>query len=193
MLGIDPDERMAALAGASGIEVEVARLEDWEAGEHRFDLVIAGQSWHWVDPTIGATRAAGLLDAGGRLAPFWNYRHPSDELEGRVLPIYERLAPSLLGHSPLLGTVDDVEELARYAETIGASGAFARLETRRFPWTASYTTADWLGLSRTQSDHRLLGEEALELLLAAVAGALGEDGPWTVRYESAVVVAELDR
>jgi SAM-dependent methyltransferase len=58
VLGVDPDARMAAFARQSGTEVEVARFEDWEASGREFDLVIAGQAWHWVDPVAGAARAA---------------------------------------------------------------------------------------------------------------------------------------
>ncbi|HVB04693.1 MAG TPA: class I SAM-dependent methyltransferase [Acidimicrobiales bacterium] len=189
VLGIDPDPRMAELGRERGLEVEVGRFEEWETAGRRFDLVIAGQAWHWVEPRIGPTKASRLLERGGRLAPFWNYRHPAGPLQSRLEPLYARLAPALLEHSPLLGTVDDIEELNRYAEAITLSGVFEVAEILRFPWTTSYTTEEWAGLSRTQSDHRLLAPEALEELLAAVGEELAHGGPWVVDYESAVVIA----
>ena len=72
VLGVDPDERMAAQARARGLEVEVARIEDWDPAGRHFDAVVAGQAWHWVDPAAGARRAAQALRPGGRLAVFWN-------------------------------------------------------------------------------------------------------------------------
>jgi SAM-dependent methyltransferase len=58
VLGVDPDARMADLARQSGVESEVATFEAWDLGGREFDLVIAGQASHWVDPVVGAARAA---------------------------------------------------------------------------------------------------------------------------------------
>ncbi|MFG2003817.1 class I SAM-dependent methyltransferase [Spirillospora sp. NPDC048911] len=77
VLGVDPDARMAELARRTGIESEVATFEDWEPAGRTFDAVIAGQSWHWVDPVAGAAKAAEVLRPGGRLAVFWNAGDPS--------------------------------------------------------------------------------------------------------------------
>ncbi len=57
MLGVEPDERMAAFARRSRVEVEVARFEDWQSAGRQFDAVIAGTAWHWVDPVAGAAKA----------------------------------------------------------------------------------------------------------------------------------------
>src|ERR1044072_5458450 len=46
-LGIEPDARMADLAQARGLRVEVATFEAWEPADRRFDALIAAQSWHW--------------------------------------------------------------------------------------------------------------------------------------------------
>ena len=48
VLGVDPDPRMAELARGSGLDVEVAKFEQWDAAGRTFDAVIAGQAWHWV-------------------------------------------------------------------------------------------------------------------------------------------------
>lgn len=61
VLGVEPDARMADLARARGLEVEVATFEAWDPVGRFFDAVIAGQSWHWVDPVVGAAKAAQLL------------------------------------------------------------------------------------------------------------------------------------
>src|SRR5688500_13082490 len=67
VLGVEPDERMAALARETGIQVETARFEDWEPRGRAFDAVVAAQSWHWVDPLAGAVTAAEVLRPGSRL------------------------------------------------------------------------------------------------------------------------------
>jgi hypothetical protein len=58
VLGVEPDARMAAFARGSGVEVEVATFEAWDAAGRAFDAVVAGTAWHWVDPVAGAAKAA---------------------------------------------------------------------------------------------------------------------------------------
>jgi 2-polyprenyl-3-methyl-5-hydroxy-6-metoxy-1,4-benzoquinol methylase len=50
VLGIDPDARMAEFAQRSGVEVEVSRFEAWDGAGRKFDAVVCGESWHWLDP-----------------------------------------------------------------------------------------------------------------------------------------------
>ena len=61
VLGVEPDPKMAALARKKGFEVEAGRFEDWDSAGRTFDGVIAGQTWHWVDPVVGAAKAASVL------------------------------------------------------------------------------------------------------------------------------------
>ena len=77
VVGVDVDERMAAFARSRGLEVEVARFEGWDSAGREFDAVIAGRTWHWVEPLSGATKAAEVLRPGGRLAVFWNMFQPT--------------------------------------------------------------------------------------------------------------------
>jgi len=65
VLGVEPDSRMAAVARAHGIRVEVATFEAWDPAGRRFDLVMSAQAWHWIDPAVGLKKAAVLLSAGG--------------------------------------------------------------------------------------------------------------------------------
>lgn len=70
VLGIKPDVRMADFARASGLPVEVSTFEAWQPAGRQFDVVIAAQSWHWIDPVAGALKAAEVLRHGGKLAIF---------------------------------------------------------------------------------------------------------------------------
>jgi SAM-dependent methyltransferase len=70
VVGIEPDQRMAAVARASGVDVRVASFEVWEPGAARFDLAVSGQAWHWVDPVTGPAKAAAVLDPGGHIGLF---------------------------------------------------------------------------------------------------------------------------
>jgi hypothetical protein len=49
---------MAELARQGGTGTEVAKFEDWDPAGRTFNVVIAAQAWHWVDPAAGAAKAA---------------------------------------------------------------------------------------------------------------------------------------
>src|SRR3984885_6345032 len=93
LLGVDPDPRMAELAAASGLDVEVAKFEQWDPAGRAFDAVIAGQAWHWVDMAAGAGKAAAALRPGGGLAVFWNAFEPPAELRAAFGAVYQRVVP----------------------------------------------------------------------------------------------------
>ena len=57
VLGVKPDERMAELARQSGLEVEVTTFGNWDPAGRAFDMVIAAQAWHWIDPLAGADQS----------------------------------------------------------------------------------------------------------------------------------------
>ena len=76
VLGLEPDARMADVARRHGVVVEAGTIEEWDAGDRHFDLLTAGQAWHWVDPDPGAAKAAQVLRPGGRIGLFWNQAHP---------------------------------------------------------------------------------------------------------------------
>src|SRR3954454_15699244 len=66
VLGVDVDARMAEVSRSRyGIEAEVAEFEQWDPAGRSFDAVVAGQTWHWVDPAAGAAKAAQVLRPGG--------------------------------------------------------------------------------------------------------------------------------
>src|SRR5579862_5930053 len=103
VLGVEVDERMASVARAKGLDVEVATFEEWDPRGRRFDLVTAAQAWHWIDPRAGAAKAAQLLDDGGIVGVFWNLGDPPPELAARLRPIYARLEPALERAATSLG------------------------------------------------------------------------------------------
>jgi SAM-dependent methyltransferase len=93
VLGVDPDARLAEFARRSGVEVEVSTFEAWEPPGRKFDVVVSGESWHWVDPVAGAAKAADVLRPGGRLAVFWNTGQPPAGLAEAFAEVYRRVLP----------------------------------------------------------------------------------------------------
>lgn len=76
VLAVEPDARMAAVAQAKGIPVELATFEDWDPAGRRFDRVVFAASFHWVDPAVALPKIRGILDDGGKLALIWNRLRP---------------------------------------------------------------------------------------------------------------------
>ncbi len=153
-------------------EPDTGGAREREAGGagRRFDLVCAAESWHWLDPNSRFACAGTLLRTGGWLARWWNRPAPDpDPLRQSIDHCYERLAPTLTKHfmAPEGPPAD--------AEAPGGSGFEAALR-RRYAWSRTFRTTEWLDLLRTQSDHRLLPDEHRERLLAAVGEAIDAAG-----------------
>ncbi len=188
VLGIEPDERMARVARGKGLEVEISTLEDWPARGRRFELLTCAQAWHWIDPQIGAAKAAELLTPGGRLAAFWNFAAPPSPLRERFEDIYARLAPELHRHSALLGHTEG--RLRGVTLAIERSGRFGPPHTRTWAWSRRYTSALWLEHLLTHSDHKALPESGREALLEALGAAIDAcGGTLEVGYETHLVSA----
>jgi SAM-dependent methyltransferase len=179
VVGIEPDERMAAVAVGHGVEVEIGTFEKWDARGRRFDLLVSGQAWHWVDPVVGAARAAEVLRPGGRFAAFWNVMHHVPAVRAVFDDVYNRHAPDLLTSSVALGVDTTIDGRADVAAA-GLSGAAFRDVTERrvtYEWRADYTPSDWIGLLRTHSDHEILAPATREALLDDLEAALTAIGP----------------
>jgi SAM-dependent methyltransferase len=188
VLGVEVDERMASVAHAKGISVEVAAFESWDDRGRRFDLLGCGQAWHWIDPRGGALKAAEVLSPGGRIGCFWNFGDPPAEVREALKPVYRRLAPELETDSVVLGNMTSRFEVA--ARELTASGGFEDVDLRRFPWSKTYGTAEWIAVVATHSDHLALPGPQLDALLAAVGSAIDSlGGSFEMAYRTMLVTA----
>ena len=188
VLGVEVDERMAEVARTKGIAVEVGTFEDWDNRGRRFELVTCGQAWHWIDPRRGALKAADVLRPGGRIGCFWNFGDPPTQFREVVKPVYLRLAPELEERSVALGHFTDRFEAAERELT--ASGRFEEVAVRRFPWSRTYTTAEWIDVVGTHSDHHALQGPQLDALLAAIGSAIDSlGGSFEMVYGTMLVTA----
>jgi SAM-dependent methyltransferase len=188
VLGVDVDARMAELARAKGLEVEVAAFEQWGANGRRFDLVTSAQAWHWVEPRAGAVKSAAVLTPGGALSVFWNFADPPPHVRERLAPIYARLEPELENYSVLLGNHHSRVDASLAG--IRASGEFGPAESHTFSWRQRYETAPWLAHLSTHSDHRALPRVRRERLLAAVGEAIDAvGGSFEMPYETVLLSA----
>ncbi len=174
VLGVEADERMARVARAKGIEVEVARFEEWDARGRRFDLLTCAQAWHWIEPRAGIERAAEVLAEDGRLAVFWNLGSPPDPLAGELRAIYMRLAPDIERYSVLLGNREP--RVGTITSALAASSRFEPPALECYSWTRRYSAAEWLEHLLTHSDHKTLAPHVREQLQDAVAAEIDRAG-----------------
>ena len=192
VLGVEADERMAAFAGQSGIPVEVSTIEEWDPAGRAFDAVVAGQSWHWVDPVAGAAKAAEVLRPGGIFAAFWNVHQPAPEAAAAIGEVYRRLVPDLPvirpGFDAVQGYLGFCDRVAQGLRT--TDGAFGESEVWRFDWDQVYSRDEWLDTVQTHGGHSLMPREQRTALAAALGAAIDElGGSLDVHYTTLAVTA----
>jgi SAM-dependent methyltransferase len=175
---VEPSPRMAAIlkrqsAHLSNISVDIGRFEDWSP-RGQFDLLVAAQSWHWIDPAIRLHKAAEVLHPGGTLALFWNQNpQPSEELAAAFNDAYRRHAPSLMEES--------AQPTEAFTPPATASGGrqirFVDVAIRRYRSRFRYPAAEYLSLLKTYPAHHHLTRQAqsrlfaeLELIIASFGG-----------------------
>ncbi|MGY6026956.1 class I SAM-dependent methyltransferase [Streptomyces spinosirectus] len=212
--GVEPDARMAELARrpdrstatatatATAVDmdidlnmaVDVATFERWEPGERRFDAVVAGTAWHWVDPVAGVAKAARVLRPGGLLAPFWNVADIPADLAEAVADACDRVMPD----SPFdfraaltRSMVDGYQtHLVKAADVIRESGGFGEPELWRYDWEFTYTRDAWLDVVPTQGSFTRLPADGLaEILDAAGAVIDARGGTITIPYATLALTA----
>ena len=189
VVGVEPDERMAAVARRNGTDVELSTFEEWDPAGRVFDLVVSGQAWHWVNPGLGAAKAASILRSAGVLAVFWNCGRPDPMLRAVFDGIYERIAPGIDSHSVVLGHgTEDRFDVA--VDGIDRTGLFEPVARASHAWEKRYSRDEWLDHLPTHSDHQTLPAEQLDELLRAVGQAIDKHGgSFTMGYDTIVISA----
>ncbi|NUW46146.1 class I SAM-dependent methyltransferase [Nonomuraea rhodomycinica] len=194
VLGVEPDARMAEFARGTGVEVEVATFEEWDAAGRTFDAVVAGQSWHWVDPVVGGAKAAQVLRPGGVLAVFAHaYDAPAPIAEAFTAAMRRVVPDSPFGGGPARPAQEIYQRMFdTFGEGIRQVGAFGEPEQWRFDWEQHYTRDEWLDLLPTTGGLTRLAPDQLAEVLEAVGAAVDAvGGGFTMPYTTMAVVASL--
>lgn len=187
----------------AGALIEQARRLDREAGvrvdyverpaeatglpDHAFDVVSAGQCWHWFDRPAAAREVARLLRSGGVvvIAHFdW-------------LPIPHNVVAAteqvILRHNPAWPFADRAGLYPRWLTDLQTAG-FLDIETFSFDVMVSYSHEAWVGRVRASAPIAgTLGEEAVraasEELNAVLRESFAED-PLSVPHRVWAVTAK---
>jgi SAM-dependent methyltransferase len=191
VLGVEPDVRMAEVARRRGLDVEVARIEEWDPAGREFDAVAAGQSWHWVDPVAGAAKAARALRPGGLLTAFWHVYEPPPAVAEALAGAYRTVVPDSpfrLGQAPATAPYETMMTTA--ADGFARAGGFGAAERWRFEEERTYTSAQWVDLIATTGGLTRLPAERLAVVTDAVAAAVEAiGGAFTLPFTTLAVAA----
>jgi len=170
--------------------VEVSTFEAWEPEGRKFDAVVSGESWHWVDSVAGAAKAAEVLRPGGRLAVFWNTGRPPAALEEAFAGVYRRVLPESLVARLERRSIEEAHSAmcAKATDGIQLTGAFDDPEQWRFEWAQTYTRDEWLDALQTTGG--AIPEGQLADLLEGVGDAIDDvGGSFTMNYLTFVITA----
>jgi len=136
VLAVEPDAAMRArltdvLPSIRAVDGtgEAMPVEDGTA-----DLVTFAQSWHWVDPKVGALEAARILRPGGVLGLVWNIRDESIAWAADLGALIMRPESRIMQYDqPFVGE------------------PFADSSHRTFAWVNEQSRADFLDMIASRS------------------------------------------
>ena len=166
VLAVEPDSRMAAVAQAKGIPVELATFEDWDPAGRRFDRVVFAASFHWVDPAVALPKIRGVLEGGGKLALIWNRLRPTNPTRAEFEAIYRDYMDVETRRGD--GNPEEVIDM------IAAAG-FTVTE-RKYPHDLHYSAQQWADIAFTFSNQLILADDQATELRARLIERIGSDG-----------------
>ena len=171
VLGVEIDAEMAEVARRNGLTVEVSSFEQWAAGTRRFDLVVSGQAWHWLDPALAVPKAATLLRPGGSAVVFWNIGSLAEPLQTQLDGVYRHHAPQVLR-----GKDEHKDSEPPYSHDFESSRLFDPVFVREYPWQESYPTERWVQMVLTHSDHVTLDPAVRAAVVRDVTDVIDANG-----------------
>ncbi len=174
IVALEPGAQLAAVLRerVRGMRVQVIETL-FESCELRgFDLLYAATAFHWVEPRVRYVKAAEVLRPGGALALFMHEKAPMDPA---TRADFNAAYAQWFGWPPWNPNwLADTE--ATWLGEINASGAFGAVDVGRYPWTATYTSDQYIALLQTYSDHATQPDDKRQPLYDAIRAAIDKRG-----------------
>ena len=184
------------LAAYPAAHVIVSKFEDWDAADHRYDLVFASSSWHWINPDVRYAKAASILKPGGSLAVVHSdhvYPEDFDPLYEPIQRVYAEVTGSrrevkreAIPHPGVLDRND-----LNHIEELNRTGAYDRVSLARILWHFDRTADGYIDLLGTYSDNWALEPEVRTRLFGGIHQVISNSPTGTIRkhYLTTVRVA----
>jgi SAM-dependent methyltransferase len=173
VIAIEPSANMAAVLRANldgaRVTMEQTTFEHYQP-VRAIDVLLSAQAFHWVDPRVRYAKAAAVLRPGGAIALLRNDMADLDP------DLHAELDRAYAEHLPQSRHRDAAAVRAEITAEIDASGRFGPVEVRTAAWTATYSTADYIRLLETYSDHATLESSRKARLHEAIAAAIDRRG-----------------
>jgi len=171
---LEPSPGMAAVLrrtigsdpAASVLEIG---FEDLPSPSQPFDVLVAGQSWHWLRPGDRLDVAARVLRTGGHLVLAWNREEHPGPIGQAIVAAYEAEAREL-------ADIDDSTWLDPIVTELDADERFDDVGRHELAWPLTRSRDDYLAVLDTYSGHRQLPPEKRTKLFAAIGAAIDADG-----------------
>lgn len=166
LLAVEPDTRMASVAEAKGIPLEIATFEQWDPAGRRFDLVVFAASFHWVDPAVALPKVRDILSDGGKLALIWNRLRPTKPTRAEFESIYRDYMD--VDRRSTDGNPDEIVDLL--------TAAGFTVTQRRYPHDLHYSAQQWVDIAFTFSRQLILAADQATELRARLVERIGSAG-----------------
>ncbi|MBM3887013.1 methyltransferase domain-containing protein [Candidatus Dependentiae bacterium] len=151
VIAIDPAEKLMEQAknidlecGVSGITYLVGTAEDTKQADHSFDVVVAGQCWHWFDAFKAIQEIKRILKPNGKLVIGHYDWIPA---EGSIPELSEAL---ILKHNPAWKMGGGNGFYPQWVKQLLEAG-FQHIETYSFEVTEVYSHEAWRGRIRASA------------------------------------------
>ena len=191
---VDLGENMTRLARRNlarfpFVSIECSLFEEWPLPDEPFDMVFSATAFHWIDPTVGAKKAAAALGRDGLLAIVSSHHVQGGSttfFESSHQCCYDKFGPKSLHGYRLKAAADIPPRLDEYPAFFGAAAI------RRYELEIDYSTQDYLNLLSTYSDHRSLDPTSRARLFDCIANVMAEryQGRITKRYMIELAVSK---
>ena len=136
--------RLLDIEAGVSVDYHTASAEETGQPASTFDVVTAGQCWHWFDPTRATAEARRVLVSGGRLVICSFDWLP---LPGNVVEATEAL---IVAHNPAWKLAGGLGMHLRFARDV-AIGGFTGIETFSFDLDVPYSHEAWRGRIRASA------------------------------------------
>jgi SAM-dependent methyltransferase len=192
IVAIDQGERLAALAAQHcqpypQVRVVPCAFEAWQDTPGSYDLFLAAQAIHWIEPQYSVVRAAELLKPRGTIALVWT----ADRSQGSAF--WQATAPIYDQYNPVdaAATLQPRWPDEAYRQALRTSGPFGALQEIRHAWTRRYAGEAYIKLLWTFSDHRAMPEPNRSRFFEAIREVIVQMGGEVVRhYETVALLAK---